>query len=95
MAEASRPLSPHLQVYRWYLTMALSIAHRVTGAGLAVGLQPLVSGYGPALLDRAVFDALCRHRGLSFSQAMRANLAGMGAHAVVPLGAEERMAGWT
>lgn len=38
MAEASRPLSPHLQVYRWYLTMALSIAHRVTGAGLAVGL---------------------------------------------------------
>jgi succinate dehydrogenase / fumarate reductase, cytochrome b subunit len=38
MAEASRPLSPHLQIYRWYLTMALSIAHRVTGAGLAVGL---------------------------------------------------------
>lgn len=38
MAEAGRPLSPHLQVYRWYLTMALSIAHRVTGAGLAVGL---------------------------------------------------------
>lgn len=53
-------------------------------AGLAMGLQPLVSGYGPALLDRAVFDALCRHRGLSFSQAMRANLAGMSAHAVVP-----------
>jgi succinate dehydrogenase / fumarate reductase cytochrome b subunit len=38
MAEASRPLSPHLQIYRWYLTMALSIVHRVTGAGLAVGL---------------------------------------------------------
>jgi succinate dehydrogenase / fumarate reductase, cytochrome b subunit len=38
MAEASRPLSPHLQIYRWYLTMALSIANRVTGAGLAVGL---------------------------------------------------------
>lgn len=53
-------------------------------AGLAIGLQPLVSAYGPALLDRAVFDALCRHRGLSFSQAMRANLAGMGTHPVVP-----------
>jgi succinate dehydrogenase / fumarate reductase, cytochrome b subunit len=38
MAQASRPLSPHLQIYRWYLTMALSIAHRVTGAGLTVGL---------------------------------------------------------
>ena len=32
-----RPLSPHLQVYRWPLSMALSIAHRVTGVGLAVG----------------------------------------------------------
>ena len=38
MTEATRPLSPHLQIYRWYFTMALSIVHRVTGAGLAVGL---------------------------------------------------------
>jgi succinate dehydrogenase / fumarate reductase cytochrome b subunit len=38
MAQASRPLSPHLGIYRWYLSMALSIANRVTGAGLAVGL---------------------------------------------------------
>jgi succinate dehydrogenase / fumarate reductase cytochrome b subunit len=32
-----RPLSPHLQVYRWPISMALSISHRVTGIGLAVG----------------------------------------------------------
>lgn len=38
MAPAGRPLSPHLQIYRWYFTMALSIAHRVTGAGLTIGL---------------------------------------------------------
>lgn len=38
MTRADRPLSPHLQVYRWYFTMALSIAHRVTGVGLVVGL---------------------------------------------------------
>lgn len=38
MAGAGRPLSPHLQIYRWYFTMALSIAHRVTGAALAAGL---------------------------------------------------------
>jgi succinate dehydrogenase / fumarate reductase, cytochrome b subunit len=38
MAKAERPLSPHLQIYRWYLTMALSIAHRVTGSALALGL---------------------------------------------------------
>ena len=38
MAQAARPLSPHLQIYRWYFTMALSIAHRVSGAALAAGL---------------------------------------------------------
>jgi succinate dehydrogenase / fumarate reductase cytochrome b subunit len=32
-----RPLSPHLQVYRWQLTMFLSILHRATGFGLALG----------------------------------------------------------
>ena len=35
----ARPLSPHLQIYRWYLSMALSIAHRVTGVGMVLGLQ--------------------------------------------------------
>ena len=29
-----RPLSPHLQIYRPMLTTMLSIAHRLTGAGL-------------------------------------------------------------
>jgi succinate dehydrogenase / fumarate reductase cytochrome b subunit len=38
MARADRPLSPHLQIYRWYFTMALSIAHRITGVGLTLGL---------------------------------------------------------
>lgn len=38
MAQAQRPLSPHLQIYRWPLSMALSIAHRVTGVALALGL---------------------------------------------------------
>lgn len=38
MAQGARPISPHLQVYRWYVTMATSILHRVTGAGLVVGL---------------------------------------------------------
>lgn len=30
-----RPLSPHIQVYRWGPHMAVSIFHRVTGFGLA------------------------------------------------------------
>lgn len=36
-ARIDRPLSPHLQTYRWTLTMALSIAHRVTGVALYTG----------------------------------------------------------
>ncbi|HFD15787.1 MAG TPA: succinate dehydrogenase, cytochrome b556 subunit, partial [Rhodospirillales bacterium] len=34
--QAARPLSPHLQIYRWYLTMATSIAHRITGVALVL-----------------------------------------------------------
>ena len=38
---AERPLSPHLQIYRPMLTMMMSIAHRITGAALAVGFALL------------------------------------------------------
>ncbi|HYH19117.1 MAG TPA: succinate:quinone oxidoreductase subunit C, partial [Azospirillum sp.] len=34
---SSRPLSPHLQVYRFQWTMAGSITHRITGVGLTIG----------------------------------------------------------
>lgn len=34
---ADRPLSPHLQIYRLTLTMAMSIAHRISGAALYAG----------------------------------------------------------
>lgn len=37
MPQPIRPLSPHLQIYRWQLTMTLSILHRATGVALAVG----------------------------------------------------------
>ena len=42
MTDASRtprakPLSPHLQVWRWHITMATSILHRATGCALYVG----------------------------------------------------------
>ena len=33
-----RPLSPHLGIYRRTLTMMMSIAHRITGVGLYVGV---------------------------------------------------------
>jgi succinate dehydrogenase / fumarate reductase, cytochrome b subunit len=34
----ARPLSPHLDIYRFTLTMAMSIAHRITGVGLYIGV---------------------------------------------------------
>ena len=32
-----RPMSPHLQVWRWHATMASSILHRATGIGNYIG----------------------------------------------------------
>jgi succinate dehydrogenase / fumarate reductase cytochrome b subunit len=42
MTQAERPLSPHLQIYKWQLTMAMSILHRGTGLALAAGTIFLV-----------------------------------------------------
>src|SRR5262245_38071165 len=38
----ARPLSPHMQIWRWTITMAASITHRATGIVLAVGMVFLV-----------------------------------------------------
>jgi succinate dehydrogenase / fumarate reductase cytochrome b subunit len=50
---ASRPLSPHLQVYRFTITMQMSILHRITGAALYFGMIVpavwlLAAAMGPA-----------------------------------------------
>lgn len=39
---AERPLSPHLQIYKTTVTMAMSILHRITGAALFFGTLLLV-----------------------------------------------------
>lgn len=43
MMTQDRPLSPHLSVYRWPITMILSILHRGTGLANALGLIPLAA----------------------------------------------------
>jgi succinate dehydrogenase / fumarate reductase cytochrome b subunit len=40
--KTARPLSPHLQVYKPQLTSGMSIFHRFTGIGLALGLPVFV-----------------------------------------------------
>jgi succinate dehydrogenase / fumarate reductase, cytochrome b subunit len=39
--KANRPLSPHLFMYRWPVTMVVSILHRITGGALYVGMALL------------------------------------------------------
>jgi succinate dehydrogenase / fumarate reductase cytochrome b subunit len=38
MSSVKDPLSPHLGIYRWQITMLLSITHRATGVFLSLGL---------------------------------------------------------
>lgn len=57
MPSDPRPLSPHLQVYRWQLTSVLSILHRATGVALSAGTILLVlwlvaAAAGPAPYSR-------------------------------------------
>ncbi len=54
-------------------------AHRAACA--AQRLNGLVAGFGPALVDRAVLDALCRALGVPFQAAVRADAIGLAAHA--------------
>ena len=45
--------------------------------GAALGLNPLVASYGPALLDRAILDALGRATGQSFATMIARNVPGI------------------
>lgn len=56
-APPARPLSPHLQIYRWTWTMAMSVAHRATGCALYAGtvlvaIWLLALSSGPHAYDR-------------------------------------------
>ncbi len=56
MATRERPLSPHLQVYRWQMQMVTSILHRATGVFLSLGVLVIAAGllalmFGPEPWD--------------------------------------------
>lgn len=44
MADTRRPLSPHLQIYKWQVQMVSSILHRATGIALSVGTILVIWG---------------------------------------------------
>jgi succinate dehydrogenase / fumarate reductase, cytochrome b subunit len=50
-----RPLSPHLSIYKLSMTMAMSIAHRISGGALYVGVLLLAWFLIAASADAAAF----------------------------------------
>ncbi len=42
MATSNRPLSPHLDIYRWRITMMVSIIHRASGVVISFGMMMLI-----------------------------------------------------
>jgi len=56
MNTSGRPLSPHLTIYRWPITMVLSIIHRITGVALSVGLVALVAWLAVIAYDFIPYD---------------------------------------
>lgn len=60
MATPFRPTSPHLEIWRFTLTMTLSILHRVLGVGLYLGTLLVVLWLGAAALGE---DALAMVNG--------------------------------
>jgi succinate dehydrogenase / fumarate reductase cytochrome b subunit len=55
---ARRPLSPHLTIFKPILTMMMSIAHRITGAGLYVGMALLTLFLLGAAIGGGAFSAV-------------------------------------
>lgn len=52
----SRPLSPHLTIYRMAITMFVSIANRITGVGLALGCVLIVAWLVAAATSADAYD---------------------------------------
>ncbi len=66
MTQPDRPLSPHLSIYRWPITMALSILHRATGIANAVGLIVLAAWLIQAAGGEASYTAFTNIMGSWF-----------------------------
>jgi succinate dehydrogenase / fumarate reductase cytochrome b subunit len=58
-----RPLSPHLQIYRWHIPMLTSILTRITGNGIVVGAVIVIAWLAAAAAGPEAFatvDGLVR-----------------------------------
>lgn len=67
MVKSSRPLSPHLEIYKPQITMIMSILHRITGVALYFGF---------ALIAFWLFAAATSNEMLQFVNALFAHWLG-------------------
>ena len=56
--KANRPLSPHLHINHLYMTMAMSIIHRITGAALYFGTLLVAAWLIAAATSQEWFDTV-------------------------------------
>lgn len=68
MASRERPLSPHLQVYRWQIQMVASILHRVTGIVLSVGALVIAGGLLALMMGASSWTCFTGHAGAWYGQ---------------------------
>ncbi len=59
MATPSRPLSPHVRIYRWQISNTLSILHRLSGVVLAVSFLLLSLWFVSAADGVASYEPVC------------------------------------
>ena len=58
MSRSDRPLSPHIQIYRWQWTMTYSILNRATGIALSVGALLLAGWVSTLAFSPPLFESL-------------------------------------
>ena len=56
MSVRARPTSPHLQIYRWTITMTMSIFHRATGIANYAGMALLAIWLVAAAIDQEALN---------------------------------------
>ena len=70
MSSRERPLSPHLQVYRWQIQMVTSILHRATGIVLAAGALVIAAGLLSLMLGPESWACFTGHAGAWYGLAV-------------------------
>ncbi len=68
MTKEGRPLSPHLTIYRWPITMMLSILHRISGFALAVGFIVFVAWLEAIAFESVPFETFSAALQSTFGQ---------------------------